>query len=541
MRRRSARSRSSVPSSSRADIPVIGFAGAPFTLASYAIEGGTSKDFSRTKAFMLSEPAAWRRLLESSSPSRPTTSSQARAGAQALQVFDSWAGRALGREDYVRYVAPHNRELFAAVAEAGVPVVNFSLGVSSYLAEAAACGGDVVGLDWHLPSTRRRRSASSGRCRGTSIRRRSRPGRSSAFGSTTSSTRTGPARPCVQRRARARATDAGGQRAPSRGARARANVAVSAGLTPCSLRAGHGLRRAGVPRRDPGLPRRHSLRPSDSDGGARGDHGELPRDRRQLRPSPGHTTAGGSSVGRARRELQVLPGMRHWAPWIEEVVGEMVDDGITHAVSLVLAPQFSALSVARYQQKIADGLDLYRGRIEFDHVPSYHDAPGLVDAFARRVGEGLSLASRAGARSRRLQRPQPSGARPRGRRPLRRPVPGDGEPGGRARGGSRGAVVLELPVRGAHAGAMGRARHTRAPRGARRARRARRGQRAGRFRLRPRRAPLRHRPAGSGGRCEARLRLERPPALNDDPVFVESLAGLVRARAAHWLEGTRAA
>jgi ferrochelatase len=83
-------------------------------------------------------------------------------------------------------------------------------------------------------------------------------------------------------------------------------------------------------------------------------------------------------------------GMRHWAPWIEDVVGEMVDDGIERAVSLVLAPHFSALSVARYQQKVADGLELYHGRMDVEHVPSYHDAPGLVDAFAARVEQGLS-------------------------------------------------------------------------------------------------------------------------------------------------------
>jgi uroporphyrinogen decarboxylase len=134
------------------DVPVIGFAGAPFTLASYAIEGGTSRDFVRTRAFMLSEPAAWKRLLTKLvTVQADYLLAQARAGAQALQVFDSWAGRALGREDYLRYVASHNRELFALVAKAGVPVVNFSLGVSPYLAEAAACGGDVVGLDWQLP------------------------------------------------------------------------------------------------------------------------------------------------------------------------------------------------------------------------------------------------------------------------------------------------------------------------------------------------------------------------------------------------------
>ncbi len=137
------------------DVPVIGFAGAPFTLASYAIEGGTSKNFMRTKAFMLSEPAAWKRLLTKlTTVQADYLLAQARAGAQALQVFDSWVGRALGRDDYQRYVAPHNRELFAAVGRAGVPVINFSLGTSAYLADAAACGGDVVGLDWQLPLDR---------------------------------------------------------------------------------------------------------------------------------------------------------------------------------------------------------------------------------------------------------------------------------------------------------------------------------------------------------------------------------------------------
>lgn len=133
-------------------VPLIGFAGAPFTLASYALEGGTSKDFTRTRAFMLSEPAAWRRLLTKLvTVQSDYLLAQAHAGAQALQVFDSWVGRALGREDYLRYVAPHNRELFAAVGRAGVPVINFSLGASAYLSDAAACGGDVIGLDWQLP------------------------------------------------------------------------------------------------------------------------------------------------------------------------------------------------------------------------------------------------------------------------------------------------------------------------------------------------------------------------------------------------------
>jgi ferrochelatase len=89
-------------------------------------------------------------------------------------------------------------------------------------------------------------------------------------------------------------------------------------------------------------------------------------------------------------EYRCYLGMRHWAPWIEEVVGEMLENGILRAVGLVLAPQFSALSVARYQQKVEDGLALYHGRMELRHVASYHDAPGLVEAFADRLEEGLA-------------------------------------------------------------------------------------------------------------------------------------------------------
>jgi ferrochelatase len=116
-----------------------------------------------------------------------------------------------------------------------------------------------------------------------------------------------------------------------------------------------------------------------------------------------YRTIGGASplLAVSQRQVDVLAaelgrgfrcylGMRHWSPWIEDVVGEMVDDGITDAVSLVLAPHFSALSVARYQQKVADGLELSRGRIHFEHVASYHDSPGLISAFASRVEDGLS-------------------------------------------------------------------------------------------------------------------------------------------------------
>jgi ferrochelatase len=86
---------------------------------------------------------------------------------------------------------------------------------------------------------------------------------------------------------------------------------------------------------------------------------------------------------------RVYLGMRHWSPWIEEVVGQMIEDGISHAVSLVLAPHYSNMSIAKYQAKIANGLEMYRGQIEFEHIASYHTAPGLIKAFANRVEDGL--------------------------------------------------------------------------------------------------------------------------------------------------------
>ena len=83
--------------------------------------------------------------------------------------------------------------------------------------------------------------------------------------------------------------------------------------------------------------------------------------------------------------------MRHWAPWIEDAVANMVDDGVTHAVSLVLAPHYSRMSVGAYQQRIAEGLDMAHGSIEFIHVASYHDAPGYIEALARRVRDGIAI------------------------------------------------------------------------------------------------------------------------------------------------------
>jgi ferrochelatase len=89
-------------------------------------------------------------------------------------------------------------------------------------------------------------------------------------------------------------------------------------------------------------------------------------------------------------EYRCYLGMRHWAPWIEETIRDMLDDGITRAVSLVLAPHYSKMSVAKYQAKIEEGLDMFRGHIEFEHIVSYHDAPKYIEALSNRVHEGLN-------------------------------------------------------------------------------------------------------------------------------------------------------
>ena len=134
------------------NIPLIGFAGAPFTLASYAVEGSGSKNYIKTKALMYAEPAAWKRLmLKLVTVQGDYLLAQAKSGAAALQIFDSWAGAALSKQDYCRFVQPYNRLLIETIQRAGVPVINFSTGTASYIKEVAAAGGDVIGVDWRMP------------------------------------------------------------------------------------------------------------------------------------------------------------------------------------------------------------------------------------------------------------------------------------------------------------------------------------------------------------------------------------------------------
>jgi uroporphyrinogen decarboxylase len=131
-------------------VPVIGFVGAPFTLASYMIEGGPSKSFIRTKAMMYRDETLWRRLMgKLVDVLGPFAIAQVTAGARAIQVFDSWVG-ALGPDDYVRYVAPYSRALIERIRTASVPVIHFGTGAAGFFRELHAAGGDVMGVDWRV-------------------------------------------------------------------------------------------------------------------------------------------------------------------------------------------------------------------------------------------------------------------------------------------------------------------------------------------------------------------------------------------------------
>ena len=130
-------------------LPLLGFAGAPFTLASYAVEGGASHGYRRTKTLMVRDPGAWNALLERIGGAVTAyLQAQIAAGVQAVQLFDSWVG-CLGPDDYRRYVLPHSRAVLAALT-AGVPVIHFATGNPALLPLLAEAGGTVIGVDWRV-------------------------------------------------------------------------------------------------------------------------------------------------------------------------------------------------------------------------------------------------------------------------------------------------------------------------------------------------------------------------------------------------------
>ncbi|MCQ5363926.1 MULTISPECIES: uroporphyrinogen decarboxylase [Anoxybacillus] len=132
-------------------VPLIGFAGAPFTLASYMIEGGPSKNYNKTKAFMYAEPKAWFALMDKlADMTIRYVKAQIRAGASAIQIFDSWVG-AVNVADYRQFIKPTMERIFTALRDENVPLIMFGVGASHLAKEWHDLPLDVVGLDWRLP------------------------------------------------------------------------------------------------------------------------------------------------------------------------------------------------------------------------------------------------------------------------------------------------------------------------------------------------------------------------------------------------------
>ena len=132
-------------------VPLIGFAGAPFTVASYLVEGGPSRDYAQTKALMLGRPELWERLIHALADlALASLRAQVEAGARAVQVFDSWAGT-LDPDTYRRHVLPASARIFAGLADLDVPRIHFGVGTGELLGLMGDAGADVVGVDWRVP------------------------------------------------------------------------------------------------------------------------------------------------------------------------------------------------------------------------------------------------------------------------------------------------------------------------------------------------------------------------------------------------------
>jgi uroporphyrinogen decarboxylase len=144
------------------DVPLIAFAGAPFTVASYLLEGRPSRTYERTKALMHTDEALWHQLMERLADlAIASIRSQVGAGASAAQLFDSWAG-ALSPADYTRFVLPHSSRVLAEVGELGVPRIHFGVHTGELLGLMAEAGADVVGVDWRTPLDDARRRVPAG-------------------------------------------------------------------------------------------------------------------------------------------------------------------------------------------------------------------------------------------------------------------------------------------------------------------------------------------------------------------------------------------
>ena len=368
------------------DTPLIGFAGAPFTVATYAIEGKTAKTFSETKKFFYREPEAARRLLALiAEATRDYLLAQIRAGAQAVQLFDSWVG-VLSAEDFETFALPPTAALVAELRATGVPVIYFGNGAASILDRVARVGADVYGVDWRVPIDEARarpgrrggragqpRSVDAARARSprsSGARATSSAAAASAGTSSTWDTASLPRRRSRRSRRwspRCGAHEPGGrgrQRATAPGGRARADR--PRGAEPGRARLAR--RRRAVPAPPVRRSRRHPAGLAELPAAAAGAHDRAsgaarrraPRTsrsagaRRSARRRPRRPTAVAAELARRGVAVKPVVAMAAWHPFADEALGALAAQGIDRAVALPLYPHESRTTTGSSLNQLED-------------------------------------------------------------------------------------------------------------------------------------------------------------------------------------------
>ena len=379
-----------------APVPLIGFAGAPFTLACYLVEGGPSRDFARTKTLLHAAPDVWAALMDRLTETTiGYLSAQVAAGAQVVQVFDSWVG-GLSPLDYRTSVLPWMRRIFDAMAALGVPAIHFGTGTAGILALQAEAGGDVIGLDWRIALSdgweRVGDRAVQGNLDPTLLRgpweidRRGgsmgpRRGRRPAGPHLQSRARRPPghrSRPsCATRRPRSRGDGPGGRSMTHA-------VLLMAYGSPDSLDQVEAyytdIRRGNPP---PPHLLEELLGRYRAIGGGSPLSGIVERQRRAL----------SDELARRGTPVPVYAGMRHIAPRIGTIVERMAAEGVTDFVAIALAPQRSS-NGAGYRRAVDAALaGLGPDAPSYTFVESWHDEPRLIEALATVTREAIDRLS----------------------------------------------------------------------------------------------------------------------------------------------------
>ena len=366
-------------------VPLIGFAGAPFTLASYAIEGGHSNNFAHTKALMYGYPAAWHRFCDLIADIiGDYLVAQVEAGVDCVQVFDSWVG-ALNAADYREFILPHTKKIFdvGVAAGSGVPTIHFGVGTGSILDQLREAGGDVIGADWRTPLDEAWERIGPDRAIQGNLDPTLLLGpleRVFAATDEVLDARGRPPGPHLQPRPRHPAVDAARARPGARALRASADASMNTTSRGSAfdvrvrrsvrvlVRDGDLARFAnGCMTREPrvGVLLMAHGTPSSLDEmpeyltlvrGGRPPSAELVHEMRENYGAIGgrspltDITQAQAAALRARLgpDIPVAVGMRNWKPFIKDALAELAAAGVTRVIGIPMAPQFSTLSVQKY-------------------------------------------------------------------------------------------------------------------------------------------------------------------------------------------------